>query len=141
MDYSVGSHVRVKLYSGKMVEAEITAITNQSAGRKVQIVCGSVTASINPEADYESSADHIKYSRRLRTIVGEERLPGFLVVDEVSARVAPPVFLSDIPLQTQGAENFQAILAHRAFLGTSLGSSACLFTTKQQGMTFYERVN
>jgi len=51
MDYSVGSRVRVRLYSGKVVEAEITAITNQSAGRKVQIVYGSVTASINP-ADY-----------------------------------------------------------------------------------------
>ncbi len=39
---------RVRLYSGKFVEAEITAITNQSAGRKVQIVYGNVTASINP---------------------------------------------------------------------------------------------
>jgi hypothetical protein len=37
-----------RLYNGKIVEAEITAITNQSAGRKVQIVYGSVTASINP---------------------------------------------------------------------------------------------
>jgi hypothetical protein len=49
MDYSVGSRIRIRLYSGKVVEAEITAITNQSAGRKVQIVYGSVTASINPE--------------------------------------------------------------------------------------------
>jgi hypothetical protein len=49
MDYCVGSRVRVKLYSGKEVEAKITAITNQSAGRKIQIVCGNVTASINPE--------------------------------------------------------------------------------------------
>jgi hypothetical protein len=48
MDYSVGSRIRVKLYSGKIVEAEITAITNQSAGRKLQIVYGNVTASINP---------------------------------------------------------------------------------------------
>ena len=46
MDYSVGS--RTRLYSGKVVEAEITAIINQSAGRKVQIVYGSVTAIINP---------------------------------------------------------------------------------------------
>jgi hypothetical protein len=30
MDYSVGSRIRVRLYSGKVVEAEITAITNQS---------------------------------------------------------------------------------------------------------------
>jgi hypothetical protein len=48
MDYGVGSRIRVRLYSGKVVEAEITAITNQSAGRKLQIVYGSVTASINP---------------------------------------------------------------------------------------------
>jgi hypothetical protein len=48
MDYSVGSHIRVRLYSGKIVEAEITAITNQSTGRKLQIVYDNVTASINP---------------------------------------------------------------------------------------------
>jgi hypothetical protein len=48
MDYSVGSRIRVRLYSGKVVEAEITAITNQSTGRKLQIIYGKVTASINP---------------------------------------------------------------------------------------------
>jgi hypothetical protein len=48
MDYNVGSRIRVRLYSGKEVEAKITAITNQAAGRKVQIVYGSVTTSINP---------------------------------------------------------------------------------------------
>ena len=48
MDYSVGSRVRVKLYSGKIVDAKITAIMNQSTGRKLQIVYGNVTASINP---------------------------------------------------------------------------------------------
>jgi hypothetical protein len=47
-NYSVGSRIRVRLYNGKVVEAEITAITNQSAGREVQIVYGVVTASINP---------------------------------------------------------------------------------------------
>ena len=47
-DYSVGSRIRVRLYSGKVVKAEITAITNQSTGRKLQIVYGNVTASINP---------------------------------------------------------------------------------------------
>ena len=36
------------LYNGKVVEAEMTAITNQSTGRKLQIVYGNVTASINP---------------------------------------------------------------------------------------------
>src|SRR6202042_1657226 len=48
MDYSVGSRIRVRLYSGKVVDAEITAITNQSTGRKLQIVYGNVTASISP---------------------------------------------------------------------------------------------
>jgi hypothetical protein len=48
MDYSVGSRIRVRLYSGKVVEAKITAITNQSTGRKLKIVFGTVTASINP---------------------------------------------------------------------------------------------
>jgi|HubBroStandDraft_6_1064221.scaffolds.fasta_scaffold114430_2 hypothetical protein len=38
MAYSVGSRIRVRLYSGKVVEAEITAITNQFTGRKLQIV-------------------------------------------------------------------------------------------------------
>jgi hypothetical protein len=40
MDYSVGSHVRVKLYGGKIIEAKITAIVNQSAGRKIRISFG-----------------------------------------------------------------------------------------------------
>jgi hypothetical protein len=53
MDYSVGSRIRVRLYSGKVVEAEITAITNQSTGRKLQIVYGTVTASINPAQSIE----------------------------------------------------------------------------------------
>jgi hypothetical protein len=35
MDSSVGSTVKVRLYSSKEVEAKITAITNQSAGRKI----------------------------------------------------------------------------------------------------------
>jgi hypothetical protein len=48
MDYSVGSRIRVKLYNGKVVEAEITAITNQSTGRKLQIVYENVTTSVNP---------------------------------------------------------------------------------------------
>ena len=48
MDYNVGSRVRVTLSNGKVVEAEIIAITNQSTGRKLQIVYDNVTASINP---------------------------------------------------------------------------------------------
>jgi hypothetical protein len=48
MDYRVGSRVCVRLYNGRTVEAEITAITNHSTGRRVQIVYDNVTASINP---------------------------------------------------------------------------------------------
>jgi hypothetical protein len=48
MDYNVGYRIRVRLYSGKIIEAQITVITNHPAGRKVQILYGSVTASINP---------------------------------------------------------------------------------------------
>jgi hypothetical protein len=48
MDYSVGSRIRVRLNSGKVVESEMTAIANQSTGRKLQILYRNVTASINP---------------------------------------------------------------------------------------------
>jgi hypothetical protein len=48
MDYSVGSLVRVRLYSGQIVDANITAIKSHSAGRKIHIVYGNVTAVINP---------------------------------------------------------------------------------------------
>jgi hypothetical protein len=48
MDYSVGSLVRVRLYSGQIVDANITAIVSRSTGRKIHITYGSVTASINP---------------------------------------------------------------------------------------------
>ena len=44
----MGSRVRVRLSNGKVVEAEIIAITNQSTGRKLQIIYDNVTASINP---------------------------------------------------------------------------------------------
>jgi hypothetical protein len=53
MDYSVGSRVRVKLYSGKIIEAEITAIVNQSVGRKIRIFFGSTSVVINPEQTIE----------------------------------------------------------------------------------------
>ena len=38
MDYRVGSRVRVKLHSGKEVEAKITAITNQPARFRLSTV-------------------------------------------------------------------------------------------------------
>jgi hypothetical protein len=48
MDYSVGSLVRVRLYSGRIVKAEITAIVNKSAGRRIQIHFEGGVAEINP---------------------------------------------------------------------------------------------
>jgi hypothetical protein len=48
MDFNVGSLVRVRLYSGHIVDANITAIKSHSAGRKIHIVYGNVTAVINP---------------------------------------------------------------------------------------------
>jgi hypothetical protein len=49
MEYSVGTRVRVKLYGGKIIEAEITAIVNQSTGRKIRISFGKESVAINPE--------------------------------------------------------------------------------------------
>jgi hypothetical protein len=48
-DYGEGSRIRVKLYSGKIIEAEITAIVNQSTGRKIRISAGKESIAINPE--------------------------------------------------------------------------------------------
>jgi len=59
MDYSVGSRVRVRLYSGKFVEAKITAITNQSTGRKLQIVYGHVDGVDQSRADYRSPSGNV----------------------------------------------------------------------------------
>jgi hypothetical protein len=49
MDYNVSFRVRVKLYGGKIVEAKITAIVNQSARRKIRISFGKESLAINPE--------------------------------------------------------------------------------------------
>jgi hypothetical protein len=48
MDYSVGSLIRVRLYSGQIVDANITAIVSRSTGRKIHIAYGSATTTINP---------------------------------------------------------------------------------------------
>jgi hypothetical protein len=48
MDYSVGSLIRVRLYSGLIVDANITAIVSRSTGRKIHIAYGSATTTINP---------------------------------------------------------------------------------------------
>jgi hypothetical protein len=42
--YKIGSRVRVRLYSGEVVEAEVTAVHVLAAGPKVQIVFGQQTA-------------------------------------------------------------------------------------------------
>jgi hypothetical protein len=44
----LGSRIRIRLYSGKAVEAEITAIVNQSTGRKIRISFGKESVAINP---------------------------------------------------------------------------------------------
>jgi hypothetical protein len=49
MDYSVGSRVRVKLYGGNIIEAKITAIVNQSVGRKIRISFGQESVVIDPQ--------------------------------------------------------------------------------------------
>ena len=49
MYYSVGSRVKVRLYSGQVVEAEITAIVEQSSGPKVRIRFDGVTILVSPE--------------------------------------------------------------------------------------------
>jgi hypothetical protein len=49
MDYSVGSRVRAKLYGGKIIAAKITAIVNQSTGRKIRVSFGKESVVINPE--------------------------------------------------------------------------------------------
>lgn len=48
MDYSVGSLIRVRLYSGQIVDANITAIVSRSTGRKIHITYGNTTGIINP---------------------------------------------------------------------------------------------
>ena len=49
MEYLIGSRVRVKLYSGKVVEAKVMAIVDQTSGRKLQISFGGVTILVSPE--------------------------------------------------------------------------------------------
>jgi hypothetical protein len=49
MDYDVGSCVQLKLYTVNIIEVEITAIVNQSTGRKIRIFYDSKSVVINPE--------------------------------------------------------------------------------------------
>jgi hypothetical protein len=49
MNYFVGSSVQIKLYSGEVTTAIVTAIYDQSSGRKVQITFGGVTILVSPD--------------------------------------------------------------------------------------------
>jgi hypothetical protein len=79
MDYSVGSIVRVRLYSGHIVDANITAIKSHRAGRKIHIVYGNVTAVINPAQIIEvqmlpkDGAKRLSTSQVLREIAEDYR--------------------------------------------------------------------
>jgi hypothetical protein len=48
MHYAVGSPIRVRLYSGQIVDANITAIVSRSAGRKIHIAYGNMHTTVNP---------------------------------------------------------------------------------------------
>ena len=67
MNYSVGSLVRVRLYSGHIVDANITAIKSHSAGRKIHVVYGNVTAAINPAQIIEVQMLPEEGTKRLST--------------------------------------------------------------------------
>jgi hypothetical protein len=49
IEVTAEARVRVKLYGGKIIEAKITAIVNQSTGRKIRISFGKESVPINPE--------------------------------------------------------------------------------------------
>ena len=48
MNYNTGSTVKVRLYSGRIVTANITDIVSRSAGRKIHIAYENVTSVVNP---------------------------------------------------------------------------------------------
>jgi hypothetical protein len=57
MNYAVGSPIRVRLYSGQIVDANITAIVSRSAGRKIYICLrayGNVNITVYPEQTNEA---------------------------------------------------------------------------------------
>jgi hypothetical protein len=79
MDYSVGSLIRVRLYSGQIVDANITAIKSHSAGRKIHITYGGRTAIINPAQIIEvqmlpkAETQKLTTSQALREIADDYR--------------------------------------------------------------------
>jgi len=48
MKYNTGSTVKVRLYSGRIVTANITDIVSRSAGRKIHIAYENATSVVNP---------------------------------------------------------------------------------------------
>ena len=48
MKYNTGSTVKVRLYSGQIVTANITNIVSRSAGRKIHIAYENATTVVNP---------------------------------------------------------------------------------------------
>ena len=48
MKYHTGSTVKVRLYSGQIVTANITDIVSRSAGRKIHIAYDNATGVVNP---------------------------------------------------------------------------------------------
>jgi hypothetical protein len=79
MDYSVGSLVRVRLYSGQIVDANITGIKSLRTGRKIHIIYGGVTATINPAQIIEvemlpkAETRNLTTSQTLREIADDYR--------------------------------------------------------------------
>jgi hypothetical protein len=79
MDYSVGSLVRVRLYSGQIVDANITSIKSNREGRKIHIAYGGVNAAINPaqiidvEMLPKAEARKLTTSQTLREIAEDYR--------------------------------------------------------------------
>ncbi len=49
MRLTIGTKVRVRMYSGKIIEAVIKAIIDKTGGRKIQVVSGETVALVNPE--------------------------------------------------------------------------------------------
>jgi hypothetical protein len=58
MEYNTGSNVKVRLYSGQIVDANITSIVSRSAGRKIHIAYDGATTVVNPAQIIEVTQVH-----------------------------------------------------------------------------------
>jgi hypothetical protein len=65
MEYNTGSHVKVRLYSGQIVDANITSIVSRSAGRKIHIAYDGTTGVVNPAQIIEVTQAHTPPPREL----------------------------------------------------------------------------